>query len=232
MCFDASQWRKAEPIPKQWGHPATATNRSFPHMVAFSSLWQHWWIRKCRIKNLKPRSRTSSVSRFHHYLLTNGGPREKKNFSCSELPEELGHKIAVSPHEWRKILLVFQRQTTWDEPRALTKLGKVLKSVRWCHPGGWSCLCGTRSSPLCPASALTHWFHGTRLTFWLARSSLVGQGGGSCDGGLGSEWTDTSECWDIGWPHLAPLRNIWQHVIASTEHSFPENLTPIIAVQT
>lgn len=106
--------------------------------------------------------------------------------------------------EWRKTLLVFQRQTASDEPRALTKLGKVLKSVRWCHPWGWSCLCGTRSSPRCPASALTHWFQGTRLTFWLARSSLVGQGGGSCEGGLGSEWTDTSEHWNIGWQHLAP----------------------------
>lgn len=50
--------------------------------------------------------------------------------------------------------------------RSLTKHEKVLKSPRWCHPYGRSCLCETGWLPLCPASALTHWFHSTELSFW------------------------------------------------------------------
>lgn len=74
------------------------------------------------------------------------------------------------------------------------------------------------SLPLCPASALTHWFHSTELTFWLAQRSLMGQGVGSCEGGPVNKWTGAQWALMHSQATFGLLWNIWQHVIVSAEH--------------
>ena len=45
------------------------------------------------------------------------------------------------------------------------------------------------SFPLCPASAMSHWFLNPALTFSLAQRSLVGKGFDSLAGGPADGWT-------------------------------------------
>lgn len=95
--------------------------------------------------------------------------------------------------------------------RALTKHEKVVKSPRWFHPYRQSCLCETGWLPLCPASALTHWFHSTELSFWSAQRPLVRQGVGFCEQ-LGNKWTGTQRVLMHSQATFGLMWNIWQHV--------------------